>query len=232
MFDRPIDTAKDGTDPLEHLSRDHTAGATGESLRKYERIAPVYDLLDGFYEISWKARLRKHAFDGLTGRVLDAGAGTGCNIPFYPHEADVMAADLSPSMLARARRRADKHGRTVTFRETDLTATGLDDDSFDAAVATYVFCVIPEEVARGALMELARITKPGGTIRILDYCESQKPMVRAWTRVMSPWLNWAFAARYTARYEQHARDAGLVLEDSRHVMGDVVKLLTLRVPAA
>lgn len=232
MFDRPIESNPGDAETLERVSRDDGTNATRESLRKYERIAPVYDLLDGFYEISWKARLRGHAFDGLTGRVLDAGAGTGRNIPFYPKGAEVLAADLSPAMLARARRRAEKAGRAVTFREMDLTATGLVNDSFDAAVATYVFCVIPEEVARGALMELARVTRPGGEIRILDYCESRKPMVRAWARVVSPWLNWAFAARYSARYEEHAREAGLIVEDSRHVMGDVVKLLTLRVPDA
>lgn len=229
MFDRPLPSAS--PDAAAPLSRDAFAQATRESLRKYERIAPVYDLLDGVYERSWKGRLRRHAFAGLTGRVLDAGAGTGCNIPYYPPAAEVTAADLSPAMLRRAGRRATRLGRPVALHEADLTDMPFADDSFDAAVATYVFCVIPDAVTRGALLELARVVRPGGTIRILDYCESRKPLLRTWTRAMSPWLSFAFAARYTARYEDHAREAGLIPEDSRLVLGDVVKLLTLRVPS-
>lgn len=230
MFDRPIDAPVRRPDQSYTPTARPKSGRTGESLRKYERIAPVYDLLDAVYERSWKGRLRGHAFADLSGRVLDAGAGTGCNIPYYPVDADMVAADLSPRMLARARRRADRLGRPVTFRETDLTATGFDDHSFDAAVATYVFCVIPEEVQRAALAEMTRICKPGATVRILDYTESRKPAVKAWSRVMTPWLNWAFSARYTAGYEHHAREVGLELQDSRFLVGDVVKLLTYRVP--
>ncbi|EKV27063.1 Phosphatidylethanolamine N-methyltransferase [Caenispirillum salinarum AK4] len=236
MFDRPIETPVSQTEqPL--TSADATpsghaapAEATRVSLRKYERIAPVYDLLDAVYERSWKGRLREHAFAGLSGRVLDAGAGTGCNIPYYPADADVLAADLSPGMLARAERRAQRLGRPVAFRETDLTATGFADDTFDAAAATYVFCVIPEEVQRAALAEMTRICKPGAEIRILDYTQSKKPLVKAWSRVMTPWLNFAFSARYTAGYERYAQEVGLETIDSRFLIGDVVKLLTLRVP--
>lgn len=236
MFDRPIETPVSQTDAPVSPAAPATPNtgvspaATRESLRKYERIAPVYDLLDAIYERSWKGKLREHAFAGLSGRVLDAGAGTGCNIPYYPKDADVLAADLSPGMLARAQRRAARLGRPVEFRETDLTDTGFADHTFDAAAATYVFCVIPEEVQRAALAELARICKPGATIRILDYTQSSKPVVKAWSRVMTPWLNFAFSARYTAGYEHHARDVGLELEDSRFLIGDVVKLLSLRVP--
>ena len=78
---------------------------------KYERIAPLYDLLDSVYELTWKGQLRGHVFEGLTGRVLDAGVGTGCNIPYYPAGAEMTGVDLSPGMLRRAEARRKKAGQ-------------------------------------------------------------------------------------------------------------------------
>ncbi|KAA1057446.1 hypothetical protein FH063_001614 [Azospirillum argentinense] len=84
-------------------------------VRTYERIAPLYDALDLGYEVMWKRRLRRGTFHGLSGRILDAGAGTGCNIPFYPAGVRVTAVDASQAMLARAAKRAEKLGRAVDF---------------------------------------------------------------------------------------------------------------------
>src|SRR5438128_1249443 len=80
---------------------------------RYERIAPFYDLLDGPFERVRYRRLRPLLFAGLCGRILDAGVGTGRNIPYYPPGAEVMGVDISPSMLARARRRAMESGRDI-----------------------------------------------------------------------------------------------------------------------
>jgi len=52
------------------------------NLDRYERIAPLYDLLDLPFEFSRYRKIRHLLFQGLTGRVLDAGVGTGRNIAF------------------------------------------------------------------------------------------------------------------------------------------------------
>jgi hypothetical protein len=52
------------------------------NLDRYERIAPLYDLLDLPFEYSRYRKIRPLLFQGLTGRVLDAGIGTGRNIQF------------------------------------------------------------------------------------------------------------------------------------------------------
>ena len=75
------------------------------NLDRYERIAPLYDLLDLPFEYSRYRKIRPLLFQGLKGRVLDAGIGTGRNIQFYPTEAQVVGIDISPAMLARAERR-------------------------------------------------------------------------------------------------------------------------------
>lgn len=202
------------------------------SRKTYDRIAPLYDVLDKAYEVGWKRRLRALVFEGTSGRILDAGAGTGCNMPLYPRGARVVAVDNSAPMLARARRRAERLGLDVDIQVRDLLATGFPDGHFDHVVATFVFCVLPEGLQLDALRELRRICKPGGTVRILDYTASRKAPARMWMKVVSPWLNFAFAARYTAGYEGCVAGAGLDVVESRHVLGDVVKLLVLRPAAA
>jgi ubiquinone/menaquinone biosynthesis C-methylase UbiE len=75
------------------------------NLERYERIAPFYDLLDLPFEYGRYRKIRPLLFAGLSGRLLNAGVGTGRNFPFYPPAANVIGIDLSPAMLVRAERR-------------------------------------------------------------------------------------------------------------------------------
>jgi ubiquinone/menaquinone biosynthesis C-methylase UbiE len=199
-----------------------------DARRTYDRIAPVYDILDGPYEKLWKRRLRAEVFRGLRGSVLDAGAGTGCNIAAYPPDARVTAVDASAPMLARARLRAARAGVPVEFRCSDLTNLDVPDASFDAVVATFVFMCMPHPVQRAALSELARVCKPGGEIRLVDYCLSQRPLVRAGMTIMSPWLKFTFAGTYQSETERHFEAAALECIEERLIFGDVVRLTILK----
>ncbi|MGC1180451.1 MAG: class I SAM-dependent methyltransferase, partial [Methyloceanibacter sp.] len=116
------------------------------NLDRYERIAPLYDLLDLPFEYSRYRKIRPLLFQGLAGRILDAGVGTGRNIPFYPPEAEVVGVDFSPAMLARAERRRLSLGADVELRQMDVTNLEFQDQSFDAAVATFLFCVLPDDL--------------------------------------------------------------------------------------
>ena len=62
---------------------------------RYERIAPLYDLLDLPFERKRYRALRPLLFRDLGGRLLDAGIGTGRNCAFYPPGADV--SGIQPS---------------------------------------------------------------------------------------------------------------------------------------
>src|SRR5688572_28751834 len=120
-------------------------------LDRYERIARFYDLLDAPFERRRYARLRPLLFHGLTGRILDAGVGTGRNIPYYPVGATVLGVDLSPAMLARAERRRAELDASDDLRLMDVTQLECPEQSFDAAVATFLFCVLPDELQTRAL---------------------------------------------------------------------------------
>jgi ubiquinone/menaquinone biosynthesis C-methylase UbiE len=167
-------------------------------------------------------------FAGLVGRILDAGAGTGANLPFYPAGAEVHGIDVSRKMLDRAAARATRAGRTVSFSVNDLCRTPFPDRHFDAVVSTFVFCVLDDAQQLPALSELARICRKDGEIRLIDYRMSQHPVGAAAMKGLSRWSGWLFDCRYQPTTDDHIEAAGLEIVDSRFVIGDIVKLLILR----
>lgn len=198
-----------------------------EVARTYNRIAPLYDLLDGIYEHSWKRRLRAELFKHARGRILDVGVGTGCNIPFYPNDSKVIGIDMSERMLDRAKGRAEMLDRSITLRAMNLFSLDFPDASFDTITVTFVLLCLPDELQEPALRELRRVTKSDGQILVLDYQMSSKPGVRLWMRCLSPWLKWAFAARFDSTTEQYVEDAGLTILRKQTFMGDGVTMLVL-----
>lgn len=197
---------------------------------RYERIAPFYDLLDRPFERRRYRALRPLLFEGMSGRVLDAGVGTGRNFPFYPAGARVVGIDSSPAMLARAEGRRNESTAPVELRQMDVSALDFPDASFDAAVASFLFCVLPEDQQAPALREIGRVMRPGGLIRLLDYVRPRGIVRRVTARIWQPWVAWAYGARFDRQTERHIPEAGLQLVESRYVVDDLVKLLTARVP--
>ena len=207
---------------------DHPADHLRETVRTYDRIAPLYDLLDGIYEHAWKRRLRAALFAHARGRILDVGVGTGCNIPFYPEGSKVVGIDMSERMLDRARDRARELGRPMTLRPMNLLSLDFPDASFDTVSCTFVLLCLPDELQEQALRELRRVTRPDGRILILDYRQSPRAGLRFLRQCLKPWLRWAFASTFDATTERYLGAAGLTIIERRTFMGDGVNLLVLR----
>lgn len=198
------------------------------NLARYQRIAPFYDLLDLPFERRRYRALRPLLFEGLGGRVLDAGVGTGRSFPFYPPNATVVGIDLSPAMLERARRRLSQATALVELRQMDVIKLAFPDATFDAAVATFLFCVLPDELQVPALRELGRVVKPGGPIRLLEYVRPRGAVRRVVSRVWQPWIAWAYGASFDRQTAAHIPEAGLTLVENRYVVDDLLKLLAAR----
>jgi ubiquinone/menaquinone biosynthesis C-methylase UbiE len=196
---------------------------------RYQRIAPFYDLLDFPFEHGRYRHIRPLLFAGLSGRILDAGVGTGCNIPFYPADACVTGIDLSPAMLARARKRAEAVGRTVDLQLMDVTRLDLPDDMFDAAVASFLFCVLPDVSQPDALRELRRVIKPGGTLRLLEYIRPTGALRGFIARLWEPWMAFAYGAGFDRRTQAHLRDLGFEIVESRFVVDDLIQMIEVRI---
>ena len=185
-----------------------------ETKARWDRVAKHYGLVEFLSEWYLKP-FRKTLWARATGRILEAGAGTGLNIAFYPAKARVTATDLSGAMLRRARERAREQKVDVAFEEADLCNLPFTDGTFDTAVATFVFCSMPDPVA--CLREMGRVTKPGGRILLLDHVRIDRPLVGP----LMDWLNVA-TVRLAGEYINHRIDefvcaAGFEIVESRRL---------------
>lgn len=158
----------------------------------YRRWAPVYD--HTFGRVATEGR--RHAVQVINqrdGRVLEVGVGTGLSLPDYKPHLDIVGIDLSPEMLDKARERvADEALDHVTgLHEMDAGDLAFPDASFDTVVAMYVMTVVPDP--EKVMRELARVTKPGGEVLLVNHF-SQEQGVRGWVeRRMAPFagkLGW------------------------------------------
>jgi phosphatidylethanolamine/phosphatidyl-N-methylethanolamine N-methyltransferase len=144
-------------------------------VRAYRRWAPVYDLTFGkLVEVGIKhATACVNRYDD---RVLEVGVGTGLSLPYYKKSLRVSGIDLSADMLARARERVEREGlRNVEqLREMDATRLAFGDQSFDVATAMFVMTVVPDPAA--VMHELARVTRIGGQIVIVNHFSVDKGM--------------------------------------------------------
>jgi ubiquinone/menaquinone biosynthesis C-methylase UbiE len=205
------------------------ANKTLSNFERYERIAAFYDWLDLPFEYGWYRRIRPRLFGDLSGRILDVGVGTGRNFAFYPGGTHVVGVDSSPAMLARARRRIGRSAAaSIELKTMDATALDFPDDSFDAAVATFLFCVLPDESQLPALRELGRVVKGGGMIRLLNYVRPRGAVLNVIANICQPFTGWAFSASFDRRTEETVTEAGLELLDSRYAVFDLVRLIEAR----
>lgn len=129
----------------------------------------------------WRAR----AAEGLHGRIVEIGFGSGLNVPVYPAEVTEVLA-VEPSLVARARsadRIAASHA-TITHVGLDGQALPIDDHSCDGALSTFTLCTIPDVAT--ALAELRRVLKPGGELHLLEHGLSPDPKVARWQHRIDP----------------------------------------------
>jgi demethylmenaquinone methyltransferase/2-methoxy-6-polyprenyl-1,4-benzoquinol methylase len=111
--------------------------------------------------------------------VLDVATGTGAQArAFAEAGASVVGIDLSPRMLALARRKT--RTTAIEYVEADANALPQADASFDASCVSFALHEMPNTVRDRVIAELARVTKPGGTIVIVDYA---RPRARTWRLV-------------------------------------------------
>jgi ubiquinone/menaquinone biosynthesis C-methylase UbiE len=123
------------------------------NLARYERIAPFYDLLDLPFERRRYHALRPILFQNL---FLGCAARVSKQPPMARTTHCAVSLDTSPAMLARARRRCPPLSAGGRLYRMDVTALEFPAGSFDAAVAAFLFCVLPEGLQVPALRELGR----------------------------------------------------------------------------
>ena len=199
--------------------------ATTLTKSRYNRIAPVYDLMEGIIERFAFRRWRERLWSQVDGnRVLEVGVGTGKNVPYYPSGVQVTAVDLSDRMMERARRRVQELGIEADLCLMDAQRLAFPDVAFAAAVSTFVFCSVPDPV-RG-LRELGRVVRPGGRVLLLEHVRVNKPVIGRLMDLLDPLVVRLMGPHVNRRTVENVRKAGLEIQRVEELApGGLVKLI-------
>ncbi|GLW65066.1 methyltransferase type 11 [Actinomadura rubrobrunea] len=153
-------------------------------------FARFFDLVAARGEQRGNADLRRELLAGLSGRVVEVGAGNGLNFPHYPPDvAEVVAVEPQPYLRGKAA--AAARTAPVGIRVVDGTAERipLDDSCADAVVVSGVLCSVRDP--RAALEEFRRVLRPGGRLRFYEHVRAdggfgrrQDLLAPLWARLM------------------------------------------------
>ena len=114
---------------------------------------------------------RDELLAGLSGRVLEVGAGNGMNFRHYPQSVtEVVALEPEPYMRGKAERAAAVSPVPVTVQSGVAEELPFPDASFDGAVACLVLCTVGDQAR--ALAELRRVLAAGAELRFLEHVRS------------------------------------------------------------
>jgi len=196
---------------------------------KYKKIAWAYDFLDLPFEYLRYQSIRKKILSDLNGLILEAGVGTGRNMAFYPNNCIVIGIDNSRDMLKLSKKRAAKTSVTVHLAQIDIQSCALKDNSFDYIISTFVFCTLKKNQQILALKELGRILKPNSQLRIMDYTYSKNLIRLIIMKFWSPWVNFAFGAKFQRSVDNTVIEAsGLSHVSTDFVYKDMIKITVLK----
>jgi len=201
-----------------------------------ERVRAVQDKHAGGYDREmafWEKILfgggREWACSQVSGDVLEIAIGSGRNLPYYEPDVRLTGIELSPEMLAIARRRAQELGREVDLRLGDAQSLDFEDESFDTVIITFALCTIPDD--RAAAAEAQRVLRPGGRFVLLEHVRSPVRAVRAVERVLDP-LTVRFQADHLVREPlDYLADVGFEIDRVERSKWGIVERVTARKPA-
>jgi ubiquinone/menaquinone biosynthesis C-methylase UbiE len=188
---------------------------------KWNRSAGTYDLFSGGAEKRW-ADAKREFFAPMRGKVLFMAAGTGLDFQFFPTGREIVAIDISPQMLERARPRAALYSGRIDLREMDVHDLDFPDETFDQVFTACTFCSVPDPIQ--GLRRLRRALHSGGELRMFEHTGSRwfpfsamLHLITPITRRSGPDLNRPTVA--------NVQKAGFKIREVRNLYLDIVKTI-------
>lgn len=160
--------------------------------KTWERVfSAAYDPLLWVGERAGMAKRRQDLLAEASGRVLELGAGSGLNLPYYPEDLEELTlTEPAAPMISRLRRRARKSKRDCRVVVAPAEQLPFDDDSFDTVVSTLVLCTVDDPGP--VIDEIARVLRPGGQLLFLEHVRAETSGLARWQdRLHRPWHGFA-----------------------------------------
>lgn len=154
-------------------------------MRPHRIFAALYDRMVAPMEREVFGARRAQLLAGLTGNVLDVGAGTGANLEYLLNASRVVAAEPDPAMRKRLEPKIESARVPVDVSGAPAEDLPFPDDSFDAVIFTLVLCTV--SVPERALAEASRVLKPGGRLVLLEHVRGDGNLARWQDRVTPVW---------------------------------------------
>ena len=152
---------------------------------------------------------RKRALlSGLGPTVVEIGAGTGVNAPYYPAGTAWRVVEPNGYVPARLARAAEAHSLALDLHAGTAEALPFPDASADAVVSTLVLCSVADPAA--ALAEARRVLRPGGRFVFIEHVAAPRGsrLRRAQRALRTPWGLVADGCRPDRETEALVRGAG------------------------
>jgi phosphatidylethanolamine/phosphatidyl-N-methylethanolamine N-methyltransferase len=189
----------------------------GTVARAYARWAPVYDFVFGAVFAAGR-RASIAVAERVGGRILDLGIGTGISLADYSPASRVVGVDYCEPMLRKAKARVGAYAlaHVEALAVMDAQRLGFPDAFFDVVLAQYVITTVPDPEA--ALDEIARVTKPGGEIVLVNHLGADMGWRRAFELAFAPLarrLGWRPEFRWQRLAQWAAGHAGVRLIERR-----------------
>jgi SAM-dependent methyltransferase len=186
----------------------------------YDRHVLPY-LLDFACGMPQVAAQRRKVIPHAAGRVLEIGVGTGLNLAFYDKAkvTELVAVDPAQQMHRLVRRRSERAGLPVQLLALSAERLPLESASFDCVVCTYTLCSVQDPV--GALAEMRRVLRPGGTLLFAEHGLAPDASVLRWQHRIEPWWSpLAGGCHLTRDVPLLLREAGFHAEvDAAYIAG-------------
>ena len=149
--------------------------------------ARLYERLSVKEDERGASRFRDELLDGVSGRVIEVGAGNGLNFAHYPTTvSQALAVEPEPRLRASASRAAANASVPIEVVAGVADRLPAEDGAFDVGVASLVLCTVPDQAA--ALAELRRVIRPGGELRFYEHVVSRRRGAARLQRVLDATL--------------------------------------------
>lgn len=175
------------------------------------------------------ARWRRDLLANLHGKVLELGVRAGPNFRFYPPEANVIALDVDWNTLRQTARAYHSLRQSQGFLLADAQRLPFPDHTFDAVVATLVFCSIPDP--RRAMAEIARVLRPEGHFHAIEHTRIDVPILGHLMDILTPPWKFVTGGCHLNRRTEHTLEAaGFKIQERRQALLGVMRWLVAAPP--